>query len=202
MSKKPDPTKTSTPVRRRVITTAEENVSLSDLREKQKQADKERFLQALDRNLGIITHACNSSGVPRRTVYKWLAADPEFQRRVTEVDHKQVDYVERKLIEVIDKHDTRAIIFYLSTKGRNRGYTTRVEVMTPPGEAIRTEVKVDHQDARDEMGDKALGKALRAAALANPGAFGDVAIIGRHTAHLAEKAKGAEKKAAKGKASK
>ena len=172
-------TQKSEPVRRRRVITNEAapTISLSAQKERQKAEAKARFLFHLDECIGVVSYAALKAGIPRRTVYDWLEEDPEFQRSAKEVDHKQLDFVESKLLENIKTNDTRAITFYLSTKGRHRGYTTRVELTTPPDQPINTTVTVDHQEARAEMGDKAMAKALRAAMKANPGAFTDASRI-------------------------
>lgn len=171
----PAPVSTSAkePARRRRLIQSEAQVtaSLAEQRERERAEAKLKFLKVLDEHLGVISYACVQAGVPRRTVYDWMNQDTEFQQAVKDIDHKQLDFVERKLIENINKNDTRAIVFYLSTKGRKRGYSTRVELVTPDDKPLKAEVRVDHAEARDEMGDKALGKALKAAMRANPSAF-------------------------------
>lgn len=156
--------------RRVVIDEAKNTASLTERRERKKDEDKQRFLTILDEHLGIISYAAQQAGIPRRTIYEWMDQDLEFQRKVKEVDHKQLDFVERKLLENIRTNDTRAITFYLSTKGKNRGYSTRVEVTTPVDQPIQAAVSVTHE-TRDEMGEAALGKALKAAMHAFPVAF-------------------------------
>lgn len=172
-----DTKKKQGPVRRRVIINEEKNTaSLSEQREKKKAEDKQRFLAILDEHLGIISYAAQQAGIPRRTIYEWMDSDLDFQRKVKEIDHKQLDFVERKLLENVKNNDTRAITFYLSTKGRGRGYSTRVEVTSPSEQPLRTEVAIV-SDAREEMSNNALGKALKAAMQAFPSAFTDASRI-------------------------
>lgn len=173
----PPATAPSKPVRRRAIATAPEH-SQTNMRLEKRKRDKEKFLKVLETHLGIISYAAEDAGVNRRTVYEWMDQDPDFARRVRDINEKQVDFVERKLLENIREKDTRAIIFYMGTKGRNRGYTTRVEVTTPAGEPMRTvnantHTIVDVDEAREEMSDKAMAKAVRAALRFSPEVFGE-----------------------------
>lgn len=99
---------------------------------------KEKFLEALTQSGGIIATACLNSGVPRRTYYQWRDDDPVFSARVQDVIETQIDYVESKLMSRIESGDTTATIFYLKTRGKNRGWTEKqapvVEINTKPDE--------------------------------------------------------------------
>lgn len=92
---------------------------------------KEKFLEALAHGYGIIATACEAIGIGRSTYYRWYNADPEFKERVDEITETQVDFVESKLMQSINANDTTAIIFYLKTKGKKRGYTDKAQ---PPKE--------------------------------------------------------------------
>lgn len=105
--------------------------------------NKKRFIEVLKKSRGIISSACESVDMSRQTYYNWLEADPEFKQAVDDVQESMIDFVESKLmqkingIEVLDHKsgevydlppsDT-AIIFYLKTKGKKRGYVERQEV--------------------------------------------------------------------------
>ncbi len=86
---------------------------------------KEKFLEALARGYGIIATACEAVKVGRTTYYRWYNSDPEFKERVDEITETQVDFVESKLMQSINANDTTAIIFYLKTKGKKRGYSDK-----------------------------------------------------------------------------
>lgn len=86
---------------------------------------KERFLTALAHGYGIIATACEAIGIGRSTYYRWYNTDPEFRLRVDEITETQVDFVESKLMQSINANDTTAIIFYLKTKGKKRGYNDK-----------------------------------------------------------------------------
>jgi len=83
------------------------------------------FLISLEKSLGIITAAIEATGVSRAKYISWLNVDEEFSKRVDLIMEKQIDFVESKLLEKINKGDTTAITFYLKTKGKDRGYTEK-----------------------------------------------------------------------------
>jgi hypothetical protein len=52
----------------------------------------------------------------------------ETKRAYDNENEGLLDLAESKLIENINKNDDTAIIFYLKTKGKNRGYIERQEI--------------------------------------------------------------------------
>ncbi|MDO4691884.1 MAG: phBC6A51 family helix-turn-helix protein [Porphyromonadaceae bacterium] len=89
---------------------------------------KRRFLDALSASLGNISEAAKSVGINRRTYYDWIKDDQEFSQSVDSISESQIDYVESKLLERINDGDTTATIYYLKTKGRNRGWSEKIEI--------------------------------------------------------------------------
>jgi len=104
-----------------------------------KEDRKEMFIDNLKASGGIICVACESTGINRSTYYRWRESDKEFADAVDEVMDAQVDFVESKLMELINAHDTTATIFYLKTKGKKRGWTEKQQ----PIVAINTDVQPD-----------------------------------------------------------
>jgi hypothetical protein len=88
---------------------------------------KKAMLAALEKTLGIVTTACVICGVARRTHYGWMKRDKKYRAAVEELNEVAIDYAESKLHNRITKNDTTAIIFYLKTKAKKRGYIERVE---------------------------------------------------------------------------
>jgi len=111
---------------------------------------KEQILEALEMHNGIVSSACASIGLARSTYYNWLNEDSVFKAAVEEIQDVAIDFVESKLMEKIrgvsvmgkdsvydlPPSDT-AIIFFLKTKGRKRGYVERQEIdHTTKGESF------------------------------------------------------------------
>lgn len=90
-----------------------------------KEESKGNFLEALAAAAGIVLTACKSVNVSRSTYYRWYKEDAAFAERVDEISEEQLDFVEGKLLKSIKDGDTTAIIFYLKTKGKKRGYSEK-----------------------------------------------------------------------------
>lgn len=82
---------------------------------------QELYLQSLENSLGIISVALRVSGVEKDEYISWLD-NKEFTRRLELVGETSIDYVENKLLGLINKGDLSAIQFFLKTKGKKRGY--------------------------------------------------------------------------------
>jgi hypothetical protein len=89
---------------------------------------KRHLLEALEQSLGIITTACKIVGCNRSTFYGHYNRDKEFKAAVDDIQNITLDFAESQLHQQIKKGNTTATIFYLKTKGRNRGYIERREI--------------------------------------------------------------------------
>lgn len=88
------------------------------------------FIVALAQTFGIVSRACDLCGINRATYYEWYKSDTNFRNRVNSISDYQLDFVESKLLERISAGDTQAIIFYLGTKGKKRGYVKDDETVS------------------------------------------------------------------------
>ena len=105
---------------------------------------KETILQALEKSLGVVTTACQKTGVSRATFYRWLKEDAEFAANVQAIQDVALDFAESKLFEQIQDGSTAATIFYLKTKGKRRGYVERQELEHSAGEKpVRINLVID-----------------------------------------------------------
>ena len=86
------------------------------------------MLDALYKNLGIVSKAAEVAGIGRGSHYRWMEEDEEYRREVESVPDYVLDFVEDKLHNLIKDQDTTATIFYLKTKGKKRGYIERSEL--------------------------------------------------------------------------
>ena len=106
----------------------------------QKLTKKDIFLKALRNNLGHITKACEAAKIHRRTYYSWIEKDEKFKDDCDAVNEGMIDYVQSKLLDNIDNNDTTAIIFFLKTKGKSRGYDEKHQIeLTKPFDRIELE---------------------------------------------------------------
>lgn len=89
---------------------------------------KKKILAELISSHGVVTPACEKVGISRTTFYTWYNDDEEFRNAVDSIGDIAVDFAESKLFDLMDKENATAIIFYLKTKGKHRGYIERQEV--------------------------------------------------------------------------
>ena len=99
---------------------------------------KKDMLHALEASLNNITKAAEKVGITRQTHYNWLDADPDYKKAAESIDDVKLDFVEEKLKDRIMDGDTTAIIFYLKTKGKRRGYIERQELTGADGKDLNT----------------------------------------------------------------
>ena len=92
-----------------------------------KRNKKKLFLKHLKDGKGIITYACDKTAISRQTFYNWLKTDKEFADEVDAINEITIDLVESKLLSAINNEDITAIIFFLKTKGKKRGYIEQVD---------------------------------------------------------------------------
>ena len=89
--------------------------------------NKKALLEALEKSLGIVTKACESSGIGRTTYYEYYRDDPEFKKKVDELADVALDFAESQLHKNIGEGKEASVIFYMKTKGRDRGYIEKIE---------------------------------------------------------------------------
>ena len=96
------------------------------------------MLVALEASLGIVSTACREVGIARQTHYRWLDEDKEYKEAVEDISEMAIDVAESSLHKLIKAGDTTAIIFYLKTKGKKRGFVEKSELdlRTPEGITI------------------------------------------------------------------
>jgi hypothetical protein len=105
-----------------------------------KKKKKAKLLDCLRETSGIVAYACEKAGISRVTYYNWCKEDPEFKRKAEDIQELQIDVAEAALLKKIKNEDTTAIIFYLKTKGKNRGYSERHEIGGINGSPIAMDV--------------------------------------------------------------
>lgn len=89
---------------------------------------KRAMIEALESSLGVVTTACNSVGINRKTHYEWMNEDEQYKADVLEVDNMALDFAESALHNNIREGKETSTIFYLKTRGKKRGYIEKTEV--------------------------------------------------------------------------
>ena len=94
---------------------------------KSEHPKKRQLVKALEKSLGIVSTACQSIGISRTTYYKYYNEDEDFRQSVDSISNIALDCAESQLFELIKEKNVTAIIFYLKTKGKKRGYIEKQE---------------------------------------------------------------------------
>lgn len=127
---------------------------------------KKAMIEALKSTLSVVTPALEMTGVGRTTFYGWLKDDPEFKKEVDSIADEALDFAESQLFErmkgkigvsdegreyIIAHPSDTAIIFYLKTKGKKRGYIERMENIN---ETKVLKVKVGNDPMPEDLEDE------------------------------------------------
>lgn len=117
--------------------------------------NKKAMIEALKKSLGVVKTACEAVRISRQTHYRWLEEDPDYKQATEDIGEEAIDFVESQLFEkikgitvsnsdddqgkskvyTVPPSDT-AIIFYLKTKGKKRGYIERTELAGVPDQPL------------------------------------------------------------------
>ena len=87
----------------------------------------EDILKMYDKKGCNITATCSAFGISRKTFYEWKAKKKKLAEGLEEIDESILDWAESKLKEHINNDDLQALIFFLRTKGKKRGYVEKTE---------------------------------------------------------------------------
>tara|TARA_R100000458_G_scaffold55931_1_gene60359 strand:- start:4562 stop:4915 length:354 start_codon:yes stop_codon:yes gene_type:complete len=111
---------------------------------KNRHIKKEGLIKALEQSLGVVTVACKQMDIPRSTYYKWYNEDKEFKKQVDELKNVSLDFAESQLHNQIGDGNVAATIFYLKTKGKERGYVEKSELdITSGEEPVKINIIID-----------------------------------------------------------
>jgi len=89
---------------------------------------KKKLLIALEKSLGIVTHACKEVGISRNQFHVYYREDEEFRKAVDDINEITLDFVENELFKKIKQGSEKAITFYMRYKARKRGYTDELNI--------------------------------------------------------------------------
>lgn len=85
------------------------------------------YAQAITEAQGLISVAARRLGVSRSAVYNAVNRHKRVAEALQDARERTTDLAEGKLYSKINDGDITAIIFYLKTQGKTRGYVERQE---------------------------------------------------------------------------
>jgi hypothetical protein len=109
-------------------------------------AYKKAMLEALEKTLGIVSSAAKMLGISRQRHYDWIKEDEEYAKAVDEISNITLDFAESQLHKKIKDGSDTAIIFFLKTKGKKRGYIERQEIESK----VETNITFDYDKLTDD----------------------------------------------------
>jgi hypothetical protein len=95
---------------------------------------QQQFLEAIPGSGGLITAIARKVGCDWHTAKKYILRYATVNQAYQNECESILDVAELELIKAVRNGDLSAIKFYLSTKGKGRGYVERVEQTGADGE--------------------------------------------------------------------
>lgn len=99
---------------------------------------KAQVVKAAHAQKGFVTKIAQSLGVTAKTIYSYRDRYPDVADAIEEAREQRHDFVENKLMERINAGSDTAIIFYLKTQCKSRGFVERQEVTGRDGGPMAT----------------------------------------------------------------
>lgn len=103
---------------------------------RKKEFTPKEIIEALEGASGIQAAAARKLGTSRQTIMNYIKDNEEVRAAYEIVNESTIDKVENKLLEQINSGNITAIIFYLKTKAKHRGYVERQEVTGKDGKDL------------------------------------------------------------------
>lgn len=92
-----------------------------------KEFTSDQIKAALIESNGFLSVAAKKLGCSVRTVVRYASDFPEIKQTLFDIRHERDDFVESQLMKAIKRGELTAIIFYLKTQARHRGYSEKDE---------------------------------------------------------------------------
>lgn len=117
----------------------------------------EQVIEALKQSQGLVYLAAKQLGCSAQTIYNYGKRYAKVREALQEAKGERVDRAELALWSQINNGNIAAIIFYLKTQGKDRGYVERQEMSGPDGGAIPVATKIievtkNYQADGDDIG--------------------------------------------------
>jgi len=88
----------------------------------------EDFITAIKGSRGMISAIANRVGCNRSTVYKYINDYVTVKQALDDERESMKDFAESKLFQQINNDNITALIFYLKTQVRDRGYIEKINI--------------------------------------------------------------------------
>ena len=119
--------------------------NLANVLSKKRERTCQKIIQALQECNGLLTLAAHKAGVSYGTVKRYASEFPSVQEAKENAKENMLDFCEGKLFLKIKENDLIAILFYLKTQGKKRGYIERQEIEHGGNIGLRAEDYSDEE---------------------------------------------------------
>ena len=102
----------------------------------------EQLIDVIKKNAGVVVSIVRTIRkkygveITRDAIYKRKEANPLIAAAFREAEETVLDIAESYLIKAINKGEMKPIMFYLRTKGKQRGYAERREITGAEGKPV------------------------------------------------------------------
>ena len=107
------------------------------------------FIDAIPGTGGIISAIARKVGCEWNTAKKYIDQYPTVRAAYDAECEAMLDLAESTVLKNIKDGDTQDAKWYLTKKGKRRGYGDAVEVTGADGGALQTEIVIRYADAND-----------------------------------------------------
>lgn len=97
---------------------------------------KQDLITAIQKYNGNISAIARSFDVTRAAIYDYIEKRPELKELIQQERETIIDDVESELFKHAKRGNLSAMIFFLKTQGKKRGYVERSEITGADGQAI------------------------------------------------------------------
>jgi len=93
----------------------------------------QQMITAIEKANGNLSVAAEYLGCTRKTVYRYVNKFSTVKDALEDSRETSVDFVENKLMKAIKDGNITAMIFFLKTQGKHRGWVERQEITGKDG---------------------------------------------------------------------
>ena len=118
-----------------------------------KRIPDEAIIKALQVTGGNMAQAAKLLEINRSTIYERKKEVPKIEELIEELKEINIDYADYKLKQHIKDGNLGAIIFYLKTMGKHRGYTSQLEIVGSKEKPVNINFNMIDATEQDEEDD-------------------------------------------------
>jgi hypothetical protein len=108
---------------------------------------QDRVIEAIKGSGGIMSTIARRLEVSWHTAYKYTHNSEAARQALADEEERTIDLAESTLLKSIETGNTQDAKWYLSTKGKHRGYSERHELTGANGNAFSVKIEVVKPDA-------------------------------------------------------